>query len=616
MTTLLDSESPYIGLAIPSETVRIIVPQLLGAGRVDRATLGISVAKRSVVAGGREVAGLEVVRLLRQRGQALKAGDIIVSVAGLPVPDPPALFALLGRDRIGRVDARGRPSRRPARVGDGDALAPGALTAMKHIYVALAVWLACAGAAAAQHEDERYVPETDPAVLAKLDQWQDIKFGLLMHWGPYSQWGVVESWSICAEDEGWCARSLDDYVEYKRRYEGLQKTFNPVAFDPAKWASAARDAGMKYVVFTTKHHDGFSMFDTKYTDYKVTSPATPFHANPKANIAKAIFEAFRAEGFLVGAYFSKPDWHSEHYWWPNFATPDRNVNYDPERYPERWNAFVEFTHNQVMELMTGYGRMDILWLDGGWVKKRSKDEIERMYAERLGESPSGFIKSRVVNQDPRMDELVAKARQKQPGLIVVDRAVYGKNQNYLTPENRVPEKPLPYPWESCIISGGGWSFTPNAKYMSGREGVHLLVDIVAKGGNLLLNVAPGPDGTWQQGAYDLLAEMGTWLKVNGEAIYGSRPAAPYIDGRLRLTRGKDGSRYFVYLADEKEPGIPAKILVSAGRPADGARVTLLGASEALSWKAEGDGFVVTVPESLRARAPGGYAWTVKVSRMR
>ena len=309
---------------------------------------------------------------------------------------------------------------------------------------------------------------------------------------------------------------------------------------------------MKYVVFTTKHHDGFSMFDTKYTDYRVTSPATPFHANPKANIAKEIFDAFRAEGFLVGAYFSKPDWHSEYYWWPNFATPDRNVNYDPERYPARWRSFVDFMHSQVLELMTDYGRMDILWLDGGWVKRRSTDEIERMYAERLRESPSGFLKSRVVNQDPRMDELVAKAREKQPGLIVVDRAVYGKNQNYLTPENRVPEKPLPYPWESCITSGGGWSFTPNAKYMSGREGVHLLVDIVAKGGNLLLNVAPGPDGTWQQGAYDLLAEMGAWLTVNGEAIYGSRPVAPHIDGRLRLTRGKDGSAYFVYLAGEQE----------------------------------------------------------------
>ena len=487
---------------------------------------------------------------------------------------------------------------------------------MNRLIVAFAVWLACAGAAFAQDEDERYVPETDPQVLAKLERWQDIKFGLLMHWGPYSQWGIVESWSICAEDEGWCRRSLDDYIEYKRRYEALQKTFNPVAFDPARWAKAARDAGMKYVVFTTKHHDGFSMFDTKYTDYRITSPATPFHSHPRANIAKAIFDAFRAEDFLVGAYFSKPDWHSEHYWWPNFATPDRNVNYDPERYPERWQAFVEFTHNQVMELMTGYGRMDILWLDGGWVKRRSKDEIDRMYAERLRESPSGFVRSRVVNQDPRMDELVAKARAKQPGLIVVDRAVYGKNQNYLTPENRVPEKPLPYPWESCIISGGGWSFTPNAKYMSGREGVHLLVDIVAKGGNLLLNVAPGPDGTWQQGAYDLLAEIGAWLTVNGEAIYGSRPAAPYSDGRLRITRGKDGSAYFVHLADEKDPQVPAEIRVSAGRPADGARVTMLGSAAALSWRGDGDGFVVAVPEQLRANPPTRYAWTIKVSRMR
>jgi alpha-L-fucosidase len=238
-----------------------------------------------------------------------------------------------------------------------------------------------------------------------------------------------------------------------------------------------------------------------------------------------------------------------------------------------------------------------------------------MYAERLGESASGFIKSRVVNQDPRMDELVEKAREKQPGLIVVDRAVYGKNQNYLTPENRVPERPLPYPWESCIISGGGWSFTPGAKYMSGREGVHILVDIVAKGGNLLLNVAPGPDGTWQQGAYDLLAEIGAWLKVNGEAIYGSRPAAPHADGRLRLTRGKDGSAYFIYLADGKDPGMPAEIRVSSGRPADGARVTLLGSPAALSWRPDGAGFVVTVPERLRAGAPAGYAWTIKVSRM-
>ncbi|HQH42122.1 MAG TPA: alpha-L-fucosidase, partial [Bacteroidales bacterium] len=115
-----------------------------------------------------------------------------------------------------------------------------------------------------QEEDHRYVPETDPLVLEKLSRWQDLKFGLLMHWGPYSQWGVVESWSICPEDEGWCRRNTENYNEYVQKYEGLKKTFNPEKFNPDVWAKAAREAGMKYVVFTTKHHDGFCMFDSKY----------------------------------------------------------------------------------------------------------------------------------------------------------------------------------------------------------------------------------------------------------------------------------------------------------------------------------------------------------------
>jgi alpha-L-fucosidase len=472
------------------------------------------------------------------------------------------------------------------------------------------------GAALTRQEEERYVRETDPLVLRNLEHWQDVKFGLLMHWGPYSQWGVVESWSICGEDEGWCRRSQDDYVDYKRRYEGLQRTFNPVNFDPAKWARAARDAGMKYVVFTTKHHDGFCMFDSKYTDYKITSTNTPFHTDPRANVAKEIFDAFRKEGMLVGAYFSKPDWHSEYYWWPNFPTPDRNVNYDPAAYPDRWAKFTEFTHNQVLELMSDYGKMDILWLDGGWVRKRAKEEVVADYRAAVAKSTTGFVKARIVDQDIRMDELVQKARAKQPGLIVVDRAVYGKNQNYLTPENRVPDRELPYPWESCIISGGGWSFTPNAKYMSGREAVQLLVDIVAKGGNLLLNVAPGPDGAWQQGAYDLLAQIGGWLKVNGEAIYSSRPMAPYREGKVRMTTQKDGRAYFVYLADAAETAMPTEIHVSAHRPAVGADVTLLGTTTTLEWKTDGaNGFVVSIPSSVRAAPPCRFAWTIAVSKL-
>src|SRR5881394_2717942 len=176
----------------------------------------------------------------------------------------------------------------------------------------------------AQTTPEPYVPETDPLVIKKLDHWQDLKFGLLMHWGAYSQWGIVESWSICSEDVDWCRRPAGvSYVDYIKQYEQLPATFNPTMFDPDTWARAAKDAGMKYVVFTTKHHDGFSMFDTKQTDYRVTSPKTPFSSNPHADVTRAIFDAFRAQGFMIGAYFSKPDWHSTDYWWPYFATPDR-----------------------------------------------------------------------------------------------------------------------------------------------------------------------------------------------------------------------------------------------------------------------------------------------------
>ncbi|NMB72655.1 MAG: alpha-L-fucosidase, partial [Bacteroidales bacterium] len=328
-----------------------------------------------------------------------------------------------------------------------------------------------------------------------------------------------------------------------------------------------------------------------------------------------IFDAFRKEGFMVGAYFSKPDWHSEYYWWPNFPPRDRNVNYDPEAYPERWNKFVEFTHNQIMELMTEYGPMDILWLDGGWVARKPKEMIREAYENRMKGVSSGYLKSQIINQDIRMDELVQKCREKQPGLIVVDRAVYGKNQNYLTPENRVPAEPLPYPWESCIISGGGWSYTPGAKYMSGREAIHLLADIVGKGGNLLLNIAPGPDGTWQQGAYDLLKEYGAWLKINGEAIYGSRILPPCKEGKVVMTRGKDGSAYFIYLADEKEP-FPATVKIQSHRPASGASVTLLGTKGNLSWKPDGNGFIITIPERIQKNPPCKYAWVIKVNKIK
>jgi alpha-L-fucosidase len=479
---------------------------------------------------------------------------------------------------------------------------------MKNILSFLLVFLVISPSiTSAQESEGRYVPETDPLVLANLEKWQDMKFGLLMHWGTYSQWGIVESWSICAEDEGWCRRSIPDYTEYKKEYENLQTTFNPVQFDPAKWAKAAKGAGMKYVIFTTKHHDGFSMFDTKLTDYKITSARTPFHTNPKANIAKEIFNAFRAEGFWTGAYFSKPDWHNENYWWPNFATPDRNVNYDVKKYPERWENYVQFTQGQIMELLGGdYGKIDILWLDGGWVQKMTKEEVMK----EITAPDYKFI--HVQNQDIRMDELVAKARQKQPGIIVVDRAVHGKNQNYLTPENRVPEKALAYPWESCIISGGSWSWLPDAKYMSGKNAVQLLVDIVAKGGNLLLNIAPGPHGQWHDGAYKLLEDIGRWMKINSEAIYGTRALAPYKEGKVCISKKGDNTVYIYYMADDGEK-MPSKIEMSAFSLPAKAKIKMLGTDTFLKQEKRNGGFVINIPEKLRKSPPSDYVWVMKAT---
>ena len=244
----------------------------------------------------------------------------------------------------------------------------------------------------------------------------------------------------------------------------LNKTFNPQKFDPTKWVAAAKDAGMKYVVFTTKHHDGFCMFDTKQTDYRTTDASCPFHTNPKADVVKEVFNTFRAEGFGIGAYYSKSDWHHPGYWSPDWPHPDRNVNYDTSKYPEKWATFVDFTHNIVQELMTNYGPVDILWLDGGQV--------------------------RPPKQDINMPKLAAMARSHQPGLLVVDRTVGGRYENYRTPEQEVPEKAMPYVWETCMTMANQWSYKSDDKYKSTRQLIHLLVNIVAKGGNFLRQRRP------------------------------------------------------------------------------------------------------------------------------
>lgn len=451
-------------------------------------------------------------------------------------------------------------------------------------------------------QDNGYVYETDPLVLQNLENWQDMKFGFMMHWGAYSIWGVVESWTLSSEDMGWNNRpSNKSYTQYRQEYEMLPQYFNPVRFNPDKWAKAAKDAGMKYMIFTTKHHDGFCMYDSKYTNYKITDTSVPFHTNPKANVVREVFESFRNEGMTIGAYFSKPDWHHPDYWAPEWATPDRNVNYNTRKYPERWQRFKDFTYNQIEELMAGYGKVDILWLDGGQVRPFPSEEAERNAAQR-----------RLWNQDIDMPRIAKMARSHQPGLLVVDRTVGGLYENYRTPEQEIPDKPLSYPWETCMTMTKSWSYTPGDIYKPTRQIIHMLVDIVAKGGNFLLNVGPGPDGDIDETAYQRLAEIGQWMKINSEAIYSTRSIAPYKQDKVCYTSKKDGTLYGIYLADEGE-AMPADILLKGITAPKQAKITMLGVSGNCSWKQTGEGVVVTVPASARKRSPSPYAWAVKIS---
>jgi len=461
---------------------------------------------------------------------------------------------------------------------------------MKKIFTFLVLSFFSAFVIAQKHNvSKQYVAPGDPLVEQKLTEWQDLKFGLFMHWGTYSQWGVVESWSICPEDEGWTQRRGPygaTYNGYKAAYENLQTTFNPVKFNPEKWVQAAKDAGMKYVIFTTKHHDGFCMFDTKETDYKITSTKTPFSTNPRSNVTKEVFSAFRKENFMIGAYFSKPDWHTENYWWPYFPPKDRNVNYDPKKHPERWQKFKDFTYNQISELMTGYGKVDILWLDGGWV--RPKSSIDTTVEWQRGIQ---------YDQDIDMPKIAAMGRQKQPGLIVVDRTVSGQYENYTTPEQEVPEVPLDHPWESCITMGNSWSYVPGDHYKSVQQIVQLLVKIVSRGGNLLMNIGPGPDGDWDPVAYERLKGISTWIKINGEGIYNSKSVAPYSTGNIFYTKAKnDKAIYAFMLSDQEKVTLPATVSIKAGKPR---KVILLGSKQNLKWKQQNDEVVISIPAALQ-----------------
>ncbi|MEJ1240206.1 alpha-L-fucosidase [Chryseolinea sp. T2] len=463
----------------------------------------------------------------------------------------------------------------------------------------LAIVLTCCVNAWSQEnvhpQSTEYVWPEDPLVKERLEQWRDQKFGMIIHWGVYAVPGMIESWALSGEP--WVKRdTTKSYEEFKKWYWDLSKEFNPVKFDPDQWASAAKSAGMRYVVFTTKHHDGFNMFDTKYSDYKISSG--PFRSHPKSNVALHVFDSFRKQNFMIGAYFSKPDWHSEYFWWPYYATSDRNVNYDIRKYPWRWNQFRQYTFNQIHELMTEYGKMDILWLDGGWVRPLETVTEE---VRSWGAAIPPF------SQSVDMDAIAADARKAQPGILVVDRTVHGPYENYQTPEQRIPDYQLQAPWESCITLGDTWGYAPNDKFKSPTTVIHMLVEVVAKGGSMLLGVGPSPEGLLTEDQTSRLNAIGQWLSVNGKCIYNTRPVVHYVSGNTWFTGNKDGTINAIVLMDESEKVTDGnKVPVGNKRSTatvewkgniPRGKMTMLSTGRSVRYKITGDTVTVTLPSN-------------------
>lgn len=361
-------------------------------------------------------------------------------------------------------------------------------------------------------EDYTIYPETE-MLNKKLEWFQDLKLGVIFHYGLYSQAGIVESWQLSEKDE-WAreGRAYRDNIEdLKLDYWNLISEFNPTQLDTDQWADICKKAGIKYGIFSTKHHDGFNLFNTSTSEYKVGGKLSPC----KTDIFKEVMDSFRKKDISMGAYYSKADWFSPYYWLDDETIKGRNVSYDTKKHPEIWNKYVSFVHEQIHEITHNYGKVDFLWLDAGWCG--SGDE------------------------DLQMDKLAEIGRERQKELIIVDRTMGGRHENYVTPERKVPDLiDIPKrPWESNIPIGNDWGYVPTDKFKSTQQIIELFMGVVSKGGNLILGVGPTPEGLLTAEETKVLLELGEWINIYQEGIYETRAKAELSEGEWKFTFSKD-----------------------------------------------------------------------------
>jgi len=339
--------------------------------------------------------------------------------------------------------------------------------------------------------------EAAPRVLAKespaeRDQrmawWREARFGLFIHWGPVSLKGTEIGWSRGGERRGYGSNGNQIPTDV---YDNLYTQFNPTNFNAREWVAIAKAAGMKYLVFTSRHHDGISMFDTKADDYKITNPRSPFRRDVVKELADACHEAV----LPFGLYYSQPNWQH-----PDAFTADRH---------DRYLAYLK---QQVTELCSNYGRLDIFWFDG------------------LGKTA----------KDYDGEELVRIIRRLQPHIIINNRT--GLPEDHDTPEQRVGKYQDDRPWESCITICHQWAWKPGDQMKSLKECLQTLERCAGGDGNLLFNVGPMPDGRIEPRQVERLREMGAWLGKYGETIYGTR-GGPFKPGKWGASTRKGETVY-------------------------------------------------------------------------
>lgn len=362
--------------------------------------------------------------------------------------------------------------------------------------------------------------ETPEEKTQRLKWWTDARFGMFIHWGLYSQ---------AARHEWVMKHERIDKDEYRKYFE----VWNPDMFDPAEWAKKAKAAGMKYAVITSKHHEGFCMFESDYTDYDVMN--TPYGKD----IIKEWVEAFRAEGLGIGFYYSLIDWHH-----PDF-TIDRvhpqsagsQEEYDKLNEDRDMDIYRQYLKNQVREILTNYGKIDIMWLDYSY--------------------PGEFGKGR---EDWDAVELMKMVRELQPEIIVNDRADLKDIEggwDFTTPEQfKVQEWPEidgeKIPWETCQTFSGSWGYhRDELTWKDEKQLLVLLIESVSKGGNVLLNVGPTARGTFDHRADKALEQMGEWMKVNNRSIYGCTQAPKEFEApdNTLLTYNPETNRLYIHLLD-------------------------------------------------------------------